>query len=460
MQLREYQHQIIKETRALFNNGIKSVAIQSPTGSGKTILAAQMLKTASSKGFGSMFLVHRREIVNQTIEAFKSLNIPHGVIASGYYPNPQYPVQIASIQTLARRIESAKAPGFIVIDEFHHLAAKNWDKVYCRFPNAFKIGLSATPARLDGKGLGKYFQKMVHGPSVRWLIDNKYLADYKIYAPATVNLKGVHRRMGDYATNELASTMDKPSITGCAVEHYKRLTPGKRAVVFAVSIEHSKHIVEQFRKEGINAAHIDGETDKHERDAKLKEFKNGTIKVVSNVELFGEGFDLPCLDVGILLRPTHSEGLFLQQIGRTLRPSANKEIAIILDHSGNCLRHGLPDEERNWSLDGLGKVRGNGEQTVHIRTCPKCFAVQKPEPSCKFCGFIFEVQSRQVDQKEGELVEITANQIIAKADSANEMWQAKTFEQLVALGIKRRYKSPTYWAKCIMISRARKYARS
>lgn len=458
--LREYQQKIILDCRRIFSDGSKSICIQSPTGSGKTLLTAQMLKTAAARGHGSLFIVHRRELVNQSIEAFKQLNIPHGVIASGFNHTHRAAVQIASVQTLSRRLSYIRKPSFIVWDECHHCGAKSWEKIYESYPDAWHLGLTATPVRLDGRGLKKYFTQMVQGPEVRWLIDNKFLSEYKLYAPSTVNLQGVHTRMGDYANNELAGVMDKPTITGCALSHYKRLALGKRAVIFAVSIEHSNNIVKQFNEEGLNAAHIDGKTPTQERDSLLKKFARGEIKVISNVELFGEGFDLPAIECAIMLRPTASTGLYLQQVGRALRPYPGKEAAIILDHAGNALRHGLPDQKREWSLGGYEKNKSSSS-TVHIRLCEKCYAAQTPGgTSCKFCGYVFEVQFREVVEKEGELVEIQANQEIAKQDAVNELWQAVTREQLIALAKKRGYKNPPGWAWLILQGRKRKYGKT
>lgn len=454
--LRPYQEKIISETRAFFNQGIKEVLITSPTGSGKTLLTAQMLKTSADRGYKSLFIVHRRELIKQSSEAFDSIGLPHGIIANGWPESQRMVIQIASIQTLSRRLDKIGKTDFIVFDECHHTPAKNWRKVYEKFNSSYVIGLSATPCRLDGKGLGIFFKKMVTGPSVRWLIDNGFLSDYKIYAPSTVITKGLHTRMGDYIKEELQAQLDKPSITGCAIQHYKRLAMGKRAVVFAVSIEHSKHIVEQFRKEGINAEHIDGETPIEERDCKLKSFRNGDIQVISNVELFGEGFDLPALECAILLRPTASNGLYLQQVGRSLRPHTNKSAAIILDHAGNCSRFGLPCEERQWSLEnGLEKTKK--ENLVKVRVCKKCFAaLQANSKSCSYCGYFFETEGRQVVEKDGELVEINRDTVTAKSDWFNEQHQAKDFNSLVELGKRRGYKRPFLWAKYVFNARQSK----
>ncbi len=448
MQLRDYQIRIIDEARALMQGGVKSMLITSPCGSGKTVLTAHILNTAAKKGMASLFIVHRRELIKQSVETFKEVGIHHGVIASGWSENPKALVQIASVQTLARRIQFLKKPRLIVWDECHHCAAASWNKIHEHYNDAYHIGLSATPIRMDRKGLGKYFKEMICGPSVRWLIDNDYLSDYKIYAPSTINTSGVHILAGDFNKLELANAADKPSITGDAIAEYKKLAMGKRAVVFCVSIQHSKHVVEEFNKAGIMAAHIDGETDTDLRDYTIGRFRNGEIKVLSNVDLVGEGFDLPALEVAILLRPTRSPALYLQQIGRALRPFGGKTIAIILDHAGNAIAHGLPDDDREWSLDGLIEKK-ESEKQIKIKTCPLCYAVQQPWLKvCKYCGHEFEGKPREVEKKEGDLVEVDIEKVRAhnaeiwKATKTNELWQAKTREQLIELGKARNYKRP------------------
>jgi superfamily II DNA or RNA helicase len=455
-QLRQYQTDIIDDTRTHFKNGIRSVALQLPTGAGKTCLAAKMLDTSASRGFNSWFIVHRRELVKQTILAFSDIGIKKfGVVAAGFSMAKGFPIQICSIQTLMHRHTHLKRPSFMVWDEFHHLGAKTWAKIYSCYPKAYHIGLSATPRRLDGQGLSKFFDVMVQGPSMNWLIENEYLIPYKIYAPSSINVVGVHTQMGDFQKAELAAVADKPSITGDAIKHYRKHADGKRAVVFCVSIEHSKHVVSQFNQAGIRAEHVDGETPTEERDLSIRRFTNGEIKILSNVELFGEGFNLPSLEAVIMLRPTMSIGNYLQQCGRVLRPSPGKTHAVILDHAGNCERHGLPDEEREWNLDGI-EGRRIGVSSVSVKICSRCYAAQfTGNPICKFCGFQFAVESRQVDQKDGELVEV--DQAAIRKQRLIAQGRCKTKEELVAEGVRRGYKKPQAWAQFVFQARQAKH---
>lgn len=418
--------------------GIRSILITAPTGSGKTILTSHMIQTAQAQGYGSWFIVHRRELVKQSMKSFIEVGIKRfGIASAGWQEMNREEVQIASVQTISRRFSRFKKPTLLIWDECHHVSAGSWSKLFAAFPSAFHIGLTATPQRLDGRGLSGHFKKIVKGPSVSWLIENKYLCPYRLFAPPGLSVASVHSRMGDFVRSELSNIVDRPTITGDAIQEYRKLADGKRAVVFCVSIDHSKHVVEQFWAAGIKAAHVDGETPVEQRDRIMKEFEDGEIKVVSNVELFGEGFDLPSLEVAILLRPTQSLGLYLQQVGRVLRPSPGKMEAIILDHAGNCERHGLPDEDRDWTLEGRTKSGRSGSgPNLSVRICPKCFAAQfQGSDKCKQCGFVFVVEPRDVERVEGELVEIDAKAVQKKRKQ--EQAECRTLEELQELGRKR-----------------------
>ena len=438
------------------SRGCKAILYTAPTGSGKTALTAHMLHRAASKGMRSLFVVHRRELIKQSIDAFNKEDLPHGIISAGFIESPHHRVQLASVQTLARRIARYPEPTLIVWDEAHHLAARSWNEIFGRYANCYHVGLTATPERLDGKGLGGYFKEMVVGPSIRTLTAQGYLSPYKLYAPGNVNLQGVHTRMGDYEKRELSSVVDKPSITGNAIEHYKRLCWGRRAVVFCASVTHSKNVVDQFNAAGIAAAHIDGETPDAERDERIDMFKKGNIQVLSNVEIFGEGFDVPAIEAAILLRPTQSLGYYLQQVGRALRPSALKDQAVILDHVGNWSRHGLPDDEHAWNLQGRPQdSRKEGVSGVSVRVCPSCFAAQPGGiPICKYCGNPFPIKVREVRQVEGELQEIKAE--IARKQARRAQGMAQSMQELYEIGKARGMKNPRGWAYYVFKSRQAK----
>ena len=355
MKLFDHQNDVVAATRQALRS-YRKVIIQAATGFGKTVIAAFMAKNASKKDKRLYFICHRAELVYQTHLTFNKVGIDHGFIASGFTPDYDQKIQICSIETLKRRLDKVPPPDICLWDEAHHTGAAGWAAVQAYYEKAFHIGLSATPWRLDGKGLGRWFDKMICGPSMAWLIENKFLSEYKIYAPSTPDLSGVHTRMGDFKQDELEAAVDNSVLVGNIVKHYLKYARGKKTILFAVSIKHSKRIVAEFKASGVRAVHLDGTTPKAERKQASILFAQGRIDVLCNVDLFGEGYDLAAqsgmevnIEAAILARPTQSLSLFLQQCGRSLRYSLNK-IAIILDHAGNTMRHGLPDDDRECHL--------------------------------------------------------------------------------------------------------------
>ena len=279
---------------------------------------------------------------------------------------------------------------------------------------------------------------MVQGPSVQELIDQGYLSPYKIFAPANIDVSNVHKRMGDFVTSELVATIDKPTITGDAIKEYQKYANGKRAIVRGVSIEHSKHIAKQFNESGISASHVDGTTPHEIRDTIMDSFRRGDTRILSNVELFSEGLDVPAVECVIDLRPTASLILWLQFCGRALRPMDGKT-AIIIDHAGNCQRHGLPCDDRVWDLAGRDK-KAKEDTGPMIRLCPQCFfACNSWRKECPECKHQFTVQSREVDHKEGELTEVDIQAI--RKNKRMEEGKCTTLEQLEELGRQRGYKA-------------------
>lgn len=448
MILRPYQTEIIQQTRQLMQQGCRSILIQAPTGSGKTALTAHMLTTAASKGIRSFFCVHRKELIMQSAKAFDEIGLPFGIIASGFHEDARPLVQIVSIQTLARRINKVKRPSLVVWDESHHCPSKSYDIIYRQYSEAYHIGLTATPQRLDGTGLGKWFTRMVQGPSVAALISQGYLSPYKAYAPSQIDTSGLHIRMGDFVQAEAVAQVDRPTITGDAVSHYQRFAPGKRAIVFCASIQHSMHVVQQFLESGIPSEHVDGDTDSRTRDAAMRRFRDGETLILSNVDLFGEGLDVPSLEAVILLRPTASLGLHLQQLGRCLRPQDGKS-AIILDHAGNIMRHGLPDEPREWTLEGRKRKKTDAPGEPKIRICKLCFAAIPAGQAICRCGYVFPVTPREVVEQAGELQEVDPEQL--RRIRKQEQGQARGLQELIQLGKLRGYK----WAWALNVIKAR-----
>ncbi len=453
IELRDYQQALIQDIRGKFREWDTSILVQLATGGGKTVTSAYMVKNASARGRRCWWLVHRREIIMQASRTFWSMEIPHSLVMGGAIGDPDAMVQVGSVQTLARRLDKLPPPDLIIFDECHHIASAQYQQIFNRYPKAQKIGLTATPWRLDGRGLGGWFDSMVQGPSVSQLMEQGALCDYRLFAPTTADTTGVASQAGDYKRDQLSKVMDKPTITGDAVTHYQRLANGKRAVVFAVSIEHSRNVAAQFNEAGIPAAHVDGQMDTSVRDATVARFVSGEIQVLSNADLFGEGFDVPAIEAVILLRPTQSLSLHLQQIGRALRPAEDKAHAIILDHAGNAMRHGLPDDEREWTLEDRPKKKKGAKSEVPVKQCPSCYRVHTPAPVCPQCGHEYEVQGRAIETVDGVLEELDLTAI--RERKKQELKSARTLEELVALGTARGYKHPFGWARHMMAQRDR-----
>ena len=447
--LRDYQQKGIDTIRdALRLNN--SVIYVLPTGGGKTAMASVMAGSASAKGKRCLILVHRRELVRQSQDAFTLAGIHYGTIQAGRPADPFPMVHIGSIQTVVRRLERLQRPDLLMVDECHHARAKSWARVI-EWAGCKTVGFTATPCRLDGKGLRGHFDEIIMGPKMAELMKAGWLADYRIYAPSVVDTSGLHTRAGDFKQEELEALMDKGAIIGDAVDHYKRIAPGKQAIVFAVSIKHALRLSEAFNNSDVSSDYIYGDMRTRDRDVIINRFRQGRIQVLTNVDIVGEGFDLPSVHCAILQRPTKSLSLYLQQVGRCLGPQEGKEFAIILDHVGNVKRHGFPDQDREWSLDGAQKPRkAMDEKYLAVKQCPACYAVVfQTEKFCSYCGVVFEGKERSVTEVDGELVEVDHKAAIKEQQKLKRKqdWQAQTLEELVELGKARGYKSPYGWAR-------------
>lgn len=449
IELRPYQNQMVDDARDAYRNGNRAVLLNLATGGGKTITASHIVSGAAHKGNVCWWLTHRKELAAQASATFHNFDIPHSTIRSGHVGNRHALVQVASIQTIANRLDELPEPNLIVFDETHHIGAATWDKIFRRYPRAKILGLTATPWRLDGKGLGHWYQSMVTGPTVADLISIGSLSPYRLFAPAMPDLSDVATVAGDYQRSSLARAMDKPAIVGDAIAHYRQLCFGKRAVAFAVGVDHSQHIAAQFRDAGISAEHVDGSMSEAERDGAVDRFRRGETLVLCNADLFGEGFDVPAIEAAILLRPTKSLSLYLQQAGRALRPLPGKDHATILDHAGNSLTHGLPDDVREWSLLDREKRKKSDKPEVTVRQCKECFFVYRPAPACPQCGHVSVAPVREIEQREGTLVEVDRVAI----DKRREVGRARSLDDLIRLGRERGYKNPAFWASKVMAGR-------
>lgn len=380
IQLRPYQGSAVDEVRAAFRAGRRAVLFVLPTGGGKTVVFTYVAHSAHSKGNRVVALAHRQEIVEQISASFTGMGVAHGLVMPGA-PMTDDPVQVAMVQTLARRLDMVTEPDLLIIDEAHHGVAGLWQKVRDRWRNAMVLGVTATPERRDGKPLGDAFDAMVVGPTPAELVADGHLAGFDYYAPESgIDLSGVPTPGGDFAVGELAEVMDTAPITGDAVEHYGQHLAGKPAIAFCVTVAHAEHVAEQFRAAGFRAASVDGSMSKAERRDRILSLADGRLNVLTSCELISEGVDVPVVSGAILLRPTKSLALYLQQVGRCLRKKPDGSRAVILDHVGNVFRHGLPDAPREWSLEGRKKRL----QAFRVSTCKLCFrtVADGSRPSC------------------------------------------------------------------------------
>jgi superfamily II DNA or RNA helicase len=367
------------------------------------------------------------------------------------------PANVGVINTVVNRLDKIRAPDIIIVDEAHRSVSPSYLRVFEAWPDAIVIGLTATPERTDGKGLGQIYNDIVTAPPMRWLIDNGILSDYEIIAPAsTLSLEGVDIRAGDYATDQLEAAVDKPTITGDAVQAYIDHANGERCMVFCVTIEHSQHVAESYRARGIPAEHVDGNHTDAERDGIFTRLRSGETLVVTSVQLAIEGLDVPAISVVQFLRPTASLIVYLQAIGRGLRVEPGKTRALILDQVGNWTRHGLPDDEREWRLEGRKTRKKRGENDapdLSIKQCRKCFSVFRAgPPACPKCGEPVPGGGRVAPETvAGDLVKI--DPAMVRREQRREQGGARSIEDLVRLGVRRGMQRPAEWAATVAAAR-------
>lgn len=440
--------------RQTYSNGISSVLMVLPTGGGKTAIAAKIAALGQGKGKRILFLAHRRELILQISRMLTIFGIGHGRIMPDEFETG-HPVQVASIPTLARRLYPGKYRfDLIVIDEAHHAVnGSSLGAILEALPDAKLLGVTATPCRLDGRGLGKaaagYFDCLVEGPTVLELIEMGYLARPVVYAPPQgqeVDLQSVKVTGGDYNLGQLAEVMDKSPLTGDAVAHYRRHCPGAPALAFCVTVAHAEHVAAQFREAGYQAAMLDGKTPDFRRDQMIRDLGKGELQVLASCNVVSEGTDIPIVQTAILLRPTASYALAMQQMGRVLRIYPGKDKALILDHAGNTRRHGLPTEPGNWSLEN--RPRRSSAQGALTKDCFDCGAVLAlAARTCPECGCIFAWAQAETPEAPptvaGDLEEIDA--VAVARERRREVARARSLEELQEIGRARGYKSGWAW---------------
>ena len=375
--------------------GNHSIIVQSPPRSGKTVVMAHIAKSATDKNNKVLFFSHRKEINEQVYKTFGNNEVNMDLVTIG------------GVQSLVRKLDKLDEPTIILIDEAHHSKASSYKKIIDYFPNAYKLLFTGTPVRLDGSGFDDIADDLILGKSVKWLQEHGRIAPFKYYAPLMIDVAGLKKRAGEFTKQSVDDTM-KTVIYGDVIKHYEKLAKGKQAIVYTHSVEASENVSKAFNDAGYNSMAVSGKTPKEEREAAMRAFRNGDLKIMVNCELFTEGIDLPNVDVCIMLRPTQSLSLYLQFAMRALNPREGKT-AIIIDHVGNVERFGLPNQDREWSLQGVVKKKQTakiGEPTV--RVCEMCFATfWSKERICPECGYENEPTKQEIELiREAELKEI------------------------------------------------------
>ena len=407
IKLRTYQQNFIDAIRNEFRLNHRRVVGVAPCGAGKTIMTGWMIREALNRGKRSIFFVHRKELIAQTSKTFTALDIPHGIISAGCDMDVNLPVQIASVQTLAKRLDKVPAPNFLICDECHHILANTYKKVLDAFPDAFLLGVTATPLRMGGITLVDSFDAMVVSLSVDELINLGNLTSFKYFAPAEgIDLHNVRTKFGEYVNSDLENVMSSKKIIGNIVDNYLHFAENKSAICYCVNVRHSINVAKAFRDAGISAAHCDGETPPAIRDSIVNDFRLGKINVLCNAELFGEGFDVPNMQAVILARPTKSLTLYIQQAMRPMRPDPNdpNKVAIIIDHVQNYLRHGLPNTPHQWSLEPNPPKR---KEKPPVKKCPQCECLLPVYTKiCPQCGYVFETQERDIEEYDGQIAQV------------------------------------------------------
>jgi len=362
--LRPYQAKADNEIVEAWRAGKKRVLLQLPTGGGKTVMFNHRAAVAAKKGFRVLIIADRRELIQQAwSRLWQASGLHASIIMSGHAPAYMLPVQIASVQTLNRR-SFPPDMDIVIIDEARGSVADSYKPIFEQYKDAYFLGVDATPIRTTGQGFDHLYDHMVHGPTIKELEAMGSLVPGRPFLnPLDPRLLDkIQITAGDYNEKQLSEMLSNQQMTADLVASKLKHAPGLKTIVFAVSIKHSKLIIEQYRAAGVSAAHVDGEMPSAERDAIFKAFKSGRYEVLCNVGIACYGFDEPTIQCVQLARPTKSLALYLQQIGRGTRPLPGKENYILLDHANCIIEHGLPNTDRKWTLKGKKKEKAKPRQ--------------------------------------------------------------------------------------------------
>lgn len=460
-ELYDYQADWVEGLRESIRNGARSPLGVLPTGGGKTVCFSFLSGRIRAAGKITWIMVHRDELVDQVSETLASFGIPHGFIAAGKPYDSAQLVQVVSVFSLIRKLDRVLFPHYVIPDEAHHcIAESTWGKIVIRCRDeregVITIGVTATPIRLSGEGLGEMFDDMIVGPTVQELMDRGRLSRYRMFAPKEqFNREGIARQGGELKKSEVADRMSGRNIVGDAIAHYREHCDQAPGVAFCISVEEAEKTAQRFRDAGYNAISIDGKMNRSFRREVVRDFQlgGGRIHVLTSCSLVDEGFDCPGIVAAFDLNPTESLARCLQRWGRTLRVFKGKDYAYIFDHAGNSVVHGLPNDDREWSLVGKLKTKAG---VASARQCDKCLAISAA--SARFCSnckteFPAGERPRMVESVDGELEEIEIEKQRKAAEAARKA--CRTVEELEAYAVKQGFKNPKYYARKVMQGRQR-----
>lgn len=431
-ELRDYQKDLVNRARQSLAQKNRGVLVVSPAGSGKSVVIAEIARLCTVKGGRVMFVVHKRELVKQIAATFQANDVDLRLCT------------VSTVGKIANRLNKLPKPSLIITDETHHSKAKTYQKIYDFYSDVPRLGFTATPWRLNGDGFEDVYTDLIEGQTVKWLIKNNCLAPFKYFSINVLNEdKLKHASTGDYSNSSINDAFGK-TIFGDVVKTWQEKANGQQTIIYAHSIEYSKLVAERFKEAGINAVHCDSKTPDGERNRIMKDFKDGKLKILTNVDLISEGFDVPDCSCVILLRPTESLVLYIQQAMRCMRYKPNKT-ATIIDHVGNYARFGLPDANREWTLKPRKKRKKNTptkSNAVPIKQCPECHAVFEGNlMMCPQCGYEFKVAEMKIDEQTKleeikSFVPFKVNYILGKKVS-----ELNTYEELQEYAKLKGYKN-------------------
>jgi superfamily II DNA or RNA helicase len=502
--LRPRQTQAVADLRDAYGSGARAPILVAPTGFGKTATATEIVRLTISRGRSVWFLAHLKEILDDTAERLHVAGISHGSIRAGRSSDYGQLVQVVAVQTAVRR-QRLPRPDLIIVDECHLAVADSYRKVIAAAGDPLLLGLTGTPQRLDGRGLGEVFDRLVLTCTTAELIDEALLAPVRVFAPPGADLSKLHTRAGDFDQGEASAVLSRPAVVGDALSHWKKLCHGRRGVAFCTTVSHAQAVADQWRGAGYRAVAVHGGSDDAERREAVAGLRAGRLDLVACAQLWIAGVDVPEIDAVIWLRPTQSLTAWLQGNGRGLRCAPGKRDLLVMDHVGNCQRLGHPLQVHEWTLEG--RVKRSREAALSVRICPRCFAcMPSAKQVCPDCGHQFVPERRELQTVEGELVEVQQRSELppvgpykvgdivnggalvseihengwmtlrddggewrahqseitftSRPDPRREQANATTVEDLIAIGKRRGMKNPRGWARHVMAARQAKRMRT